>query len=106
MIPAFLSLLEQLDENNEHADVRAEIGMRVSEAIGTDGHDYWVSDIAQEDLDTLFDLLDSYSPEGAYFGANEGDGASFGFWPCEDDPEDESDDYEFILDDAGNLTVG
>ena len=32
----------------------------------------------------LFDLMDHYSPEGHYFGANEGDGSDFGYWPDDD----------------------
>ena len=46
--------------------------------------DYW-SEQATEDTMTLFDILDSIAPEGCYFGAIEGDGSCYGFWPCEDD---------------------
>lgn len=46
--------------------------------------DYW-KDQASEDLNTLFDALDSIAPEGCYFGAHEGDGSLYGFWPCDDD---------------------
>jgi hypothetical protein len=38
-----------------------------------------VSDLIQE----LFDALDSYAPEYGYFGANEGDGSDFGYWPID-----------------------
>jgi hypothetical protein len=31
-------------------------------------------------LETLFDLLAEHAPEGCTFGANEGDGACYGFW--------------------------
>lgn len=39
----------------------------------------------EEDLDyflneELFDFMNDIAPEGCYFGANEGDGAAFGFW--------------------------
>ena len=46
--------------------------------------DYW-SEQASDDLYQLFDILDSIAPEGCYFGALEGDGSCYGFWPCEED---------------------
>ena len=46
--------------------------------------DYWTEQ-ASEDTHMLFDILDSIAPEGCYFGALEGDGSCYGFWPCEDD---------------------
>jgi len=35
----------------------------------------------------LVDLLNEDLPEGMYFGANEGDGADFGYWPMNDDQD-------------------
>lgn len=46
--------------------------------------DYWIEQ-ASDDLYQLFDILDAIAPEGCYFGAHEGDGSLYGFWPCEDD---------------------
>ena len=46
--------------------------------------DYWIEQ-ASEDTDLLFDILDAIAPEGCYFGALEGDGACYGFWPCGDE---------------------
>ncbi|MCS2443096.1 hypothetical protein NXX09_24160 [Bacteroides uniformis] len=40
----------------------------------------WNSDDAAGLLESLFDTLDSYSPEGYYFGAHLGDGSDYGFW--------------------------
>ena len=42
------------------------------------------SEDAQYELDELFEVLDRYAPEGYYFGAHEGDGSDFGFWPIEE----------------------
>lgn len=33
----------------------------------------------------LVDAIDGLAPEGVYFGAHEGDGADFGYWPVEDE---------------------
>lgn len=46
--------------------------------------DYW-KEQASDDTFELFCILDGISPEGCYFGALEGDGSCYGFWPCEDD---------------------
>ena len=46
--------------------------------------DYWLEQ-ASDDLHEIFDILDAIAPEGCYFGAHEGDGSLYGFWPCDDD---------------------
>ncbi len=38
-----------------------------------------------EDLASLTDDLDLFSPSFHYFGANEGDASDFGYWPNEED---------------------
>lgn len=39
---------------------------------------------ADELIGELADHLDDFAPEGCAFGAHEGDGSDFGFWPCVD----------------------
>jgi hypothetical protein len=41
------------------------------------------SEFAGEVVHELVDTLNGYAPEGFYFGAHEGDGSDFGFWPHE-----------------------
>jgi len=42
---------------------------------------YFESIYADSDLQTLYDELNNYAPPHCYFGALEGDGADYGFWP-------------------------
>lgn len=52
---------------------------------GFDGFDcddtFWDSLEANEYVEELFDILNDHAPPYCYFGAHEGDGACFGFWP-------------------------
>lgn len=41
---------------------------------------WWHSEDAIALLESLTDALDSYAPEGYYFGAHPGDGSDYGFW--------------------------
>jgi hypothetical protein len=49
--------------------------------IGEDG-DY--EELGSELVNDLIDALNELAPDGLYFGANEGDGSDFGFWPVEE----------------------
>ena len=69
-------------------------------------------------IEALFDALGEIAPPYAYFGALEGDGACFGFWPIVDDDElpkypgitDAAASREahdcYIISDHGNVTCG
>jgi hypothetical protein len=76
-----------------------------------------------EIVNALMDALNEHAPPYCYFGANEGDGSDFGFWPSmaaieelphvPDDTEDESfaaaarrlgEDCKYV-NDHGNVTV-
>ena len=41
-------------------------------------------ELSEEWLESLADRLGELAPEGLCFGAHEGDGADFGWWPVED----------------------
>lgn len=86
LIPAFLDVADDLRLNKmDRARVneirrRVDQGTEADEEDGTEG-DFFASDGAQEDVNDLFDILGNYAPPYAYFGANEGDGADYGYWP-------------------------
>lgn len=54
------------------------------DAVGDPTHEWWQTDEASSLLQSLEETLSEHAPEGFYFGAHWGDGASFGFWPAEE----------------------
>lgn len=68
LIPAFLDVIRDTPEYVQVMNAIPAHAMEDKEA------DWWNSDDAAGLLESLFDTLDSYSPEGYYFGAHLGDG--------------------------------
>ncbi len=54
------------------------------------------SDDASEIISDLFDALGELAPPYCYFGATDGDGADFGFWPDIESLESDARDGDFV----------
>lgn len=93
LIPAFVWKLERLVDGDEHKDL-------IAEANAIEDYD---SEQADEVLTELFDALDEAAPQYGYFGANEGDGADYGFWLSSDWQQCARDDGVVFVDDAMKL---
>jgi hypothetical protein len=77
LIPAMYSTLKQLGELNR---LPSQDAFKYAEYYNEDSM-YWATNFALEDFDTLAYALNDCCPAYVVFGANEGDGADFGFWP-------------------------
>lgn len=97
LVPVFLDELRRLDRARFDEYVQANPGMLPGEipasAIESNSDPWWDTESVTWALDSLFDTLGEYSPEGYYFGTHEGDGADFGWWPV-----DRDEDYEGYCD--------
>jgi hypothetical protein len=58
---------------------------------------------AEDVVGDLIDILNEYAPPYCYFGANEGDGSDFGYWPCPEALRDGIREGEIILVDDGSI---
>lgn len=85
LIPAFLSAAEDLRLSRADRATIREIRARESRSEDVE---YYSTDEADWDLESLFDLLGNYVPPFCYFGAHPGDGADYGVWVYEDFPDD------------------
>lgn len=111
LIPAFADALEYLSNGSSESHTKL-----VAKANDVEDFD---SDDAHKILSELFDALNKYAPAYGYFGANEGDGADYGFWLSDalgfdfdglkvDDLSEVPEDYTgevLETNDHGNLTL-
>lgn len=108
LLNEFCSVLDAILVDRRHADHRA----LLQEAEAADPESGHAADL----VDELQDALDHWAPEYCRFGAHEGDGADFGFWPVMeqieelpqfdnyDPPSDFVGDFRVVTD-HGNVTV-
>ena len=96
LIPCFLLVLDSLrEERSLSADRDPEQNGREDDVLGEiearmRALDYYESEEAHWDTEAIVELLEQFAPDGHYFGAHQGDGADFGFWPImPDEPEDD-----------------
>jgi hypothetical protein len=108
-IPAMLEALAELAPAAYQQAQMPGFGFSMvpDEAIGDEGHEFWSSERADWAFDCLFEALNENAPEGLTFGTAEGDGACLGFWPVEDDSEEDDEptgpvEEDIIIADIGS----
>lgn len=73
------ALLKALRDTPEYI----QICVRIPSYVWANPDDSWWQDDGQYVLQELFEVMNSYAPEGYYFGTHIGDGADFGYWKIE-----------------------
>ena len=91
LVESFYNELEwQLQRQDRTPEDREEID-KLHYVLGDCGDECWDADgnvVDNEELlsewinETLIDALNQFSPAYCSFGAHEGDGSDFGYWPC------------------------
>ena len=83
LVPAFLDVIKDTPEYQQIMMSNAEYLNVISDPTAVDNDETWESEAMTYFLnEELFDVLNSYAPNGYYFGANIGDGSDFGYWKC------------------------
>ena len=81
LIPAFLEVIKNTTEYTQIMQTNDSNLQVIFDPSADEHDDRWESDDINYFLnEVLFDTLDSYAPDGYYFGAHQGDGSDFGFW--------------------------
>ena len=81
LIPAFLEVIENTPEYTQIMQTNDSNLQVIFDPSANERDERWESDDMCYFLnEELFDILDSYAPEGYYFGAHPGDGSDFGYW--------------------------
>lgn len=77
LIPDFAYELKRLDTKHQYSNL-----IREAKNVDWDNTDYVNNDVPYL-MENLFDALDNFAPPYCYFGAHQGDGSDYGFWPSE-----------------------
>lgn len=110
-----LWLLAQNPEMPEREEIAAKAKSIETEIYSDSGEITEDSETLSDIVSELSDILDQFSPPYSYFGAHEGDGADFGFWPSWDSlrdlesfsdfPETLPEDDFTVVNDHGNTSL-
>ena len=76
LIPAFTDELERLDDEGKYKDLIKEA--RNFQNLSEEEQSFLLNE-------QLFDALNDFAPDNAYFGAHPGDGSDFGYWESEEE---------------------
>ena len=85
LIPAFLDVIR---DTAEYAQMVANnsIPSVVTDPSASDYDKRWESeDVVYFLNEDLWDILNSYAPDGYYFGSHPGDDSDYGYWSCEEE---------------------
>lgn len=108
LIPVFVDVLDDLKESESlsdspNKDRYGRLDSKLSEIEQRmERENYYCSEDAEHDLESLFEALDEYAPPFCFFGAHSGDGADYGFWLSDDAIRDAIHDGEIVKVDAGD----
>jgi hypothetical protein len=85
LIPDFTSELSYRAKQNGVPVKQRKAHLSLVKAIETrmEAEDYFETEDADWDMESLFDALDNYAGPYFYFGAHPGDGSDYGFWLSE-----------------------